>query len=336
MSSTATANCRKHTTHPSSNKDIEYEHLIILQSQAELTLPAEPRRTTKPPSNAGIDQSPSILGTTPRHNVQLNHSTRIPPRQRKPKNPVLSVAKDGKTKELIFERNATTSRLLKLLPELRLRIWEYVLGHRLVHVASEQRATNSWWFHTICESTTTERETYELSKSEGYDKSAIEMKEGEDIRFCSNRHAACYKALGDADRHNHPPNKLDIDILGVCPQAYDEASAILYDIARFSSWKELYVDVTVNRAKDYTHMKQYFPADRIRAICFGNDDYNAWQGRASMAETLRSHLAVLGQQARDRKGKSEAKAMERQAKKDALRDAEAGNDPATDVQPDDG
>ncbi|KAF8859281.1 hypothetical protein BDZ45DRAFT_364360 [Acephala macrosclerotiorum] len=230
----------------------------------------------------------------------------MPTGQRRFKKQAFGAAKDAKTKALI-KRNATTSPLLKLPLELRQRIWGYVLGHQLVHLTEEPfnlkygnvvSPDRRWrWFHTVCQSTTTEREAYELSRSEEYDKSASEMNEGEDMRFCRNRHVACFKALKDADRHNRPPNKLHIELLSVCRQAYIEANPILWsttiwspwgycnwrrwcdirtplqrqlikkvhldtnvvhdyvhktNISLFANWKELYVDVTVNRST-YKH-----------------------------------------------------------------------------------
>lgn len=62
------------------------------------------------------------------------------------------------------------------------------------------------------------------------------MKEGEDMRLCENRHSACYKALKDADRHNRPPNKLHMELLSVCRQAYIEANPILWSTTTWSPW----------------------------------------------------------------------------------------------------
>lgn len=49
-------------------------------------------------------------------------------------------------------------------------------------------------------------EAYELSKSAEYDKTASSFKDGEDMRLCENRHAACDSALRGADREHLPPN----------------------------------------------------------------------------------------------------------------------------------
>lgn len=71
----------------------------------------------------------------------------------------------------------------------------------------------------------TEREAYELSKSLGSEKTSGIKAAGEYIRLCHNQHAACYAAFCLSDR---PPNRLQIDLLGVCRQAYVEENPILW------------------------------------------------------------------------------------------------------------
>jgi hypothetical protein len=97
--------------------------------------------------------------------------------------------------------------------------------------------------NTICQSSITEREAYELSKSAEYDKASSSMNSGEDMRVCQNRHADCYKALRGKDRENLPPNRLDINILLVCRQAYVEANPILWStntwsFDRLGAWRQ--------------------------------------------------------------------------------------------------
>jgi hypothetical protein len=84
-------------------------------------------------------------------------------------------------------------------------------------------------------------EAYELSKSAEYDKTASSFKDGEDMRLCEDRHAACDSAVRGADREHLPPNRLNVDILVVCRQAYVEANPILWStntwaIHDISSW----------------------------------------------------------------------------------------------------
>ena len=85
-------------------------------------------------------------------------------------------------------------------------------------------------FGTVCQSHTTEREAYNLSKSEEYDRAAASFRAGEDLRFSRNRHAACYQELkeAEADSKHLPRHRVNVDVLTACRQAYVEASPILW------------------------------------------------------------------------------------------------------------
>jgi len=282
---------------------------------------------------------------------------------------------DERIKESI-RQNATSSPLLRLPLELRQRIWEYVLGHQLIHISRDEYMRNNRcrWFHTVCESAITEPEAYELSKSEEYDKAVGGMKEGEDMRLCQNRHAVCYEALLPANKEHRPHNKLHIDLLGVCQQTYVEANSILWgtntwsiyryawndwhylrtpdqkrlikkvhfgtnvincifqpvSVLEYDSWKELYVDITVN-CLEPTYINQFFPAEQTTVICSGtNNIYDgpvilAWNGGTTLkqrhlkAETHRSHLVRLGNEAKSRQEKMKQKRQNRLAQRLAQR-----------------
>lgn len=113
-----------------------------------------------------------------------------------------------------------------------------------MHIARPRIVTTKCrLFHSVCESPITEPEAYELSKAADYDMTAENMKLGEDMRFCFNRHCACYKALHTADSRNHPPNRLPIEIMLACRQAYVEIQPILWATTIWSfhdalSWRE--------------------------------------------------------------------------------------------------
>ncbi len=84
--------------------------------------------------------------------------------------------------------------------------------------------------NTTCYAAITEKKAYELSQNVEYDKSATSFKAGEDMRYCRNRHVACYKDLRDAwkTNNNPPSNQLNVGALRVCRQTYVDANPILW------------------------------------------------------------------------------------------------------------
>ncbi|KAE9374287.1 hypothetical protein N431DRAFT_503178 [Stipitochalara longipes BDJ] len=142
--------------------------------------------------------------------------------------------KDKNTKA-ILKQNSTSSPLLRLPQELRQKIWGYVLGHRLIHIA--MTGVYPWYnyygdvfkprlFNTRCQAPITEIQAYELSKSAEYDQTAF--KDREDLRCCDNRHAICYSELQEYKEEAPPPNRLDVSALTVCRQVYVDANPILW------------------------------------------------------------------------------------------------------------
>ncbi|KAH8761397.1 hypothetical protein BGZ57DRAFT_580412 [Hyaloscypha finlandica] len=175
-----------------------------------------------------------------------------PARRKRKLSQAFTAAKDKNTKAIV-KKNATSSPLLRLPPELRQKIWGYVLGNRLIHIDMQEVYRNSvyrgssYWnlryrnflqrrlFNTICQSTVTEREAYELSKSAEYNKAATYFKAGEDMRACGNRHRACELELADhSTEKNLPPNRLNVGVLAVCRQVYVEVNPILWSTNTWS------------------------------------------------------------------------------------------------------
>jgi len=85
------------------------------------------------------------------------------------------------------------------------------------------------YYNHICQSPITEKEAYDLSRNVAYEQATGSFRKGEDMRICQNRHAPCYNALEAAYRENMPLNRVDINILLVCRQAYLEANPILWN-----------------------------------------------------------------------------------------------------------
>jgi hypothetical protein len=66
------------------------------------------------------------------------------------------------------------------------------------------------------------------------------LKEGEDVRYCWNRHHACRTELSSHDKKDDlPPNRLKVDVLTVCRQVYVETNPILWST---NTWSFHYKD----------------------------------------------------------------------------------------------
>lgn len=109
-------------------------------------------------------------------------------------------------------------------------IWAYVLGFQVVHIMEERaragvRISHRGFFHTVCESPTTERDAYELARNANCDPTGPE-----DMTHGRNRHAACNSIL----RRRHEFNRVQVDILSVCRHTYQEAIRVLWSTNTWS------------------------------------------------------------------------------------------------------
>jgi hypothetical protein len=137
--------------------------------------------------------------------------------------------------------------------------------------------------HTICQSPVTEKEAYELSNSAEYDKNARLLQNGADLRFCQNRHAACYSPLRAADREHLPPDRLSISLLLVCRQAYIAANPILWstntwgfhDIEPWRQWRQA-IFLAMNYIQQQLIQKVYLGANVVTE-CVDNYDISQFK-----------------------------------------------------------
>ena len=109
------------------------------------------------------------------------------------------------------------SPFLELPQELRLQILRLILGGRFIHV--KYRESPDYSGRSLCHSICVEEETE--------DSVYLKFKAGQDEGLIS-RHRGCYQSVDESHR------KLDLGVLRVCKQVYEEASLIPYTANTFS------------------------------------------------------------------------------------------------------
>jgi hypothetical protein len=142
--------------------------------------------------------------------------------------------------------------LLGLPTEIRLKIWEYVLGNRTVHIIfpglNRGKKRKGFpierlagvWRHTVC--------VAEVFYEAAYILPIWSERSGEhlpdfDMRKPANRHFNCFDHISDIVKHGCFPGNIDrqlsIDILEVCQQTYEEANPILWHTNTWSIQRPL-------------------------------------------------------------------------------------------------
>ena len=128
-----------------------------------------------------------------------------------------------------IERNFHDSPLLKLPPEIRDKVWRYVLGDRLVHLRYERL-----WKHHVCQNDGLESRDFEerTSESESYFVGPHESCQ----HHCKPRDRKAKAVCSDIER-------LSLTVLRSCRQAYVESSHILgttntFDFVEISTFKQ--------------------------------------------------------------------------------------------------
>ncbi|KAL8699669.1 MAG: hypothetical protein Q9201_005876 [Fulgogasparrea decipioides] len=143
----------------------------------------------------------------------------------------------------LVKLNADASPLLKLPAELRKKIFTYVIGDQLIHIRGYKRWDRPFLQHAICTADTSEAMAYEESII-GYS----QIPKGEDpayyVENFGSRHEACMPRSEEAYYHNsfkysrkdRPKEKIptmDLSLLSVSRQAYEEANQILWTTNTF-------------------------------------------------------------------------------------------------------
>ncbi|KAL8722201.1 MAG: hypothetical protein Q9181_007538 [Wetmoreana brouardii] len=143
----------------------------------------------------------------------------------------------------LVKLNADTSPLLKLPAELRKKIFTYVIGDQLIHIGRFKQCDGSLIRHALCTADTSEATAYEESIL-GYS----QIPEWEDpvcyVEIFGSRHEACMPWPGKVychdssnDSQNNPPAEqiptMDLSLLSVSRQAYEEANHILWTTNTF-------------------------------------------------------------------------------------------------------
>ncbi|CAG8958373.1 hypothetical protein HYFRA_00011050 [Hymenoscyphus fraxineus] len=124
--------------------------------------------------------------------------------------------------QAIYESNKASSPLLRLPPEVRLAIWELLIGENTIHVV-RHHLPFSW--STICQSPVTASHAYQLSRCPAYEES-MDRGSKADMRCWINRHRTCIE---------RPPNTryLDLGILTLCRLTYMETMDTIW---RTNTW----------------------------------------------------------------------------------------------------
>ncbi|CAG8978588.1 hypothetical protein HYALB_00011737 [Hymenoscyphus albidus] len=125
--------------------------------------------------------------------------------------------------QAIYERNATSSALIRLPIELRLKIWKLAIGENTIHVIQPEFTDERG--SLICRSPVTASHAYQRFRCPAYEKST-EWRSEADMRCWGNRHQACSELNSRAEY-------LDMRILTLCRLTYIE---IMETIWRTNTW----------------------------------------------------------------------------------------------------
>lgn len=215
------------------------------------------------------------------------------------KKQAVTVTQSAATKAII-QRNASTSPLLKLPGEIREMIFSLVVGHQLIHLL--YLPTQGRFRHTVCTATTSEDEAYEefmtghghIPANDSAQFYSITFKERhvhckswsrEDNRFFDAEQQRLFRLMS-ADERRKP--MLDLSILGVCRQIYEEANVLLWTTNTFS-----FEDTTTFRTfVDGLHSTQRKKLARIH-IDFAWVLFSAHEWERSLRPLLLSKLDGL-------------------------------------------
>ncbi|KAK4899814.1 ATP synthase mitochondrial F1 complex assembly factor 2 [Elasticomyces elasticus] len=137
--------------------------------------------------------------------------------------------------QTIYNRNATTSPLLKLPPEIRNRIWGFLFGGKTVHIEAKYvqvtgggRTSHlrSGVLHTVCQVPNDDEETArQITYHNGLDGTT------QCFRTYGTRHRDCHRR-GDAKGATLP-----LAVLRTCRQMHQEAALLPFQLNEFSfSW----------------------------------------------------------------------------------------------------
>lgn len=174
-----------------------------------------------------------------------------------------TATKDKRVKAII-KQNAETP-LLRLPLELRKSIWHYLLGDRTIHIkfapthrweekircrGPARSAFKGHFTYIVCEANISEQAACDMFENGASDMKAAEKDTVMDTGLCRNRHADCYACYDDCldknyvmyDKNVGKPidlerlrrNRMHLDILRVCRQAYIEANSVLWGSSLWS------------------------------------------------------------------------------------------------------
>ncbi|KAK5684859.1 hypothetical protein LTS10_002934 [Elasticomyces elasticus] len=128
--------------------------------------------------------------------------------------------------------NATNSPLLGLPPEVRNRIWTFVLGGRDIHVTASEITTTGFWFW---KRTHLPRLPFQLCICQGEDVegqiATIKSSQTKDYR---KQHSEIHKACFDHKSTTSTGLELSLQLLKVCRQIHQEAALLPFAENHFS------------------------------------------------------------------------------------------------------
>ncbi|KAK3678722.1 hypothetical protein LTR78_001175 [Recurvomyces mirabilis] len=129
---------------------------------------------------------------------------------------VLPAGHDGLPKRLqkIYAKNAQKSRLLDLPPELRTRVWSFVLCGHTIHLPGYQNGPR----HQICKCDTPDSELLERLRAQIHVKDLYPERD-----LYAKCHADCTPGRG---AHYDSGRRLSTAILQVCRQIHEEAALL--------------------------------------------------------------------------------------------------------------
>ncbi|KAK3614087.1 hypothetical protein LTR22_027897 [Elasticomyces elasticus] len=135
-----------------------------------------------------------------------------PPRSHKKGKPRNLLAPTASKHQAITESNALVSKLLGLPPEIRNRIWCYVLGGRTVHILLRAHLRDTYILdHTCCKS---HEDTLDVITNIRRADTLTEMQD--------------YETTHDASCWGPARERLNLGVLSVCRQIHQEAALLPY------------------------------------------------------------------------------------------------------------
>ena len=125
-----------------------------------------------------------------------------------------------------YNANATKSPLLRLPPEVRNRIWTFLLGERSIHVHSSMLKGRPIVLHRVCAAEVSDDETARMIKEHNKGDDAPEWFATFDVR---HQHCSFWSYNAQARGSG-----LSLRALAVCRQIHQEAALLPYQRNTFS------------------------------------------------------------------------------------------------------